>query len=96
MIPPSARKRLRRFSWTWRSMTSRRVRTVSADIRSQDGVDGWLSIEVSPLLAHNTSTTVTATKEVLLRAVDRTCLIKSQETGKAFPQSRKRFSLEFR
>ena len=66
-------------------MTSRRVRTVSADIRSQDGVDGWLSIEVSPLLAHNTSTTVTATKELFLRAARPNVFIKIPGTSEGVP-----------
>src|SRR5499433_4274335 len=29
-----------------------------------DGVDGWASLEVSPLLAHDTASTVTAAKEL--------------------------------
>ena len=61
-----------------------------------DGVDGWVSIEVSPLLAHNTSTTVTATKELFLRAARPACSLKSREPAKAFPPSKKRFSLGFR
>jgi hypothetical protein len=33
-----------------------------------NGVDGWVSLEVSPLLAHDTATTVEAAKELFLRA----------------------------
>jgi transaldolase len=61
-----------------------------------DGVDGWVSIEVSPLLAHNTSTTVTATKELFLRAARPNVFIKIQEPAKVFPPSRKQFSMGFR
>lgn len=32
-----------------------------------NGVDGWVSLEVSPLLAHDTTTTVEAAKELFLR-----------------------------
>ena len=33
-----------------------------------DGVDGWVSLEVSPLLAHDTACTVSAAKELFERA----------------------------
>jgi transaldolase len=46
-----------------------------------DGVDGWVSIEVSPLLAHNTSTTVTATNELFLRAARPNVFIKIPGTS---------------
>jgi transaldolase len=50
-----------------------------------DGVDGWVSIEVSPLLAHNTSTTVTATKELFLRAARPNVFIKIPGTSEGVP-----------
>ena len=50
-----------------------------------DGVDGWVSIEVSPLLAHNTSTTVTATKELFLRAARPNVFIKIPGTKEGVP-----------
>src|SRR5246500_5746019 len=50
-----------------------------------DGVDGWVSIEVSPLLAHNTSTTVTATKELFLRAARPNVFIKLPGTSEGVP-----------
>ena len=50
-----------------------------------DGVDGWVSIEVSPLLAHDTSTTVTATKELFLRAARPNVFIKIPGTKEGVP-----------
>ena len=50
-----------------------------------DGVDGWVSIEVSPLLAHNTSTTVTATKELFLRTARPNVFIKIPGTSEGVP-----------
>jgi transaldolase len=50
-----------------------------------DGVDGWVSIEVSPLLAHNASATVTATKELFLRAARPNVFIKIPGTKEGVP-----------
>ena len=50
-----------------------------------DGVDGWVSIEVSPFLAHNTSTTVIATKELFLRAARPNVFIKIPGTREGVP-----------
>ena len=50
-----------------------------------NGVDGWVSIEVSPLLAHNTSTTVTAAKELFLRAARPNVFIKIPGTSEGVP-----------
>src|ERR1041385_4803925 len=33
-----------------------------------NGVDGWVSLEVSPLLAHDTATTIASVKELFRRA----------------------------
>src|SRR5262245_41521671 len=33
-----------------------------------NGVDGWVSLEVSPLIAHNTATTIAAAKDLFARA----------------------------
>jgi len=50
-----------------------------------NGVDGWVSIEVSSLLAHNTSTTVTAAKEQFLRAARPNVFIKIPGTSEGVP-----------
>src|SRR2546430_5418259 len=40
------------------------------------GVDGWVSLEVSPLLAHDTASTLAAAKELFTRAGRRNLFIK--------------------
>ena len=40
------------------------------------GVDGWVSLEVSPLLAHNTKTTIAEAKDLHARAARPNVLIK--------------------
>ena len=50
-----------------------------------DGVDGWVSIEVSPFLAHNASATVTATKELFQRAARPNVFIKIPGTKEGVP-----------
>src|SRR5215469_11001802 len=40
------------------------------------GVDGWVSLEVSPLLAHDTPSTVAAAKELFARAAQPNVFIK--------------------
>ena len=47
--------------------------TAAADLfrpihEKSDGVDGWASLEVSPLLAHDTASTLSAAKELFARA----------------------------
>ena len=50
-----------------------------------NGVDGWVSLEVSPLLAYNTATTLAAAKELHLRAGRPNLLIKIPGTKEGLP-----------
>jgi transaldolase len=50
-----------------------------------DGVDGWVSLEVSPLLAYDTESTVTATKELHERAARDNLFIKIPGTKEGLP-----------
>jgi transaldolase len=50
-----------------------------------DGVDGWASLEVSPLLAHDTASTVTAAKELFARAGRPNLFIKIPGTPEGLP-----------
>ena len=50
-----------------------------------NGVDGWVSLEVSPLLAHDTATTVEAAKELFLRAARSNVFIKIPGTIEGVP-----------
>jgi transaldolase len=54
-----------------------------------NGVDGWVSLEVSPLLAYDTASTLAATKELFVRANRPNLLIKIPGTGRDFPRSRR-------
>jgi transaldolase len=49
------------------------------------GVDGWVSLEVSPLLAHDTSSTLAAAKALHARAGRRNLLIKIPGTKEGLP-----------
>jgi transaldolase len=49
------------------------------------GVDGWVSLEVSPLLAHDTTSTLTAAKELHARAGRPNLLIKIPGTKEGLP-----------
>jgi transaldolase len=49
------------------------------------GVDGWVSLEVSPLLAHDTAATVTAAKSLHARAGRPNLLIKIPGTKEGLP-----------
>ncbi len=49
------------------------------------GVDGWVSLEVSPLLAHDTSTTLAAAKALHARAGRSNLLIKIPGTKEGLP-----------
>jgi transaldolase len=49
------------------------------------GVDGWVSLEVSPLLAHDTVKTIAAAKELFARAQRRNLLIKIPGTKEGLP-----------
>ena len=48
-------------------------------------MDGWVSLEVSPLLAHDTASTLAAAKELFARADDPTCSSKFPGTGEGLP-----------
>jgi transaldolase len=50
-----------------------------------DGVDGWVSLEVSPLLAHDTISTQRAAEELFLRAALRNLFIKIPGTKEGLP-----------
>src|SRR3979409_396436 len=50
-----------------------------------NGVDGWVSLEVSPLLAHNTASTLAAAKELHARAGRPNLLIKIPGTREGLP-----------
>lgn len=50
-----------------------------------NGVDGWVSLEVSPLLAHDTSSTLTAAKSLHARAGRPNLLIKIPGTKEGLP-----------
>src|SRR5262249_57957927 len=49
------------------------------------GVDGWVSLEVSPLLAHDTTSTLAAAKELHGRAARPNLLIKIPGTTEGLP-----------
>ncbi len=50
-----------------------------------NGVDGWVSLEVSPLLAHDTSSTVAAAKDLSVRAARPNLFIKIPGTREGVP-----------
>src|SRR5712671_6597577 len=50
-----------------------------------DGVDGWVSLEVSPLLAHDTASTLAAAKDLHTRAAQPNLFIKIPGTSEGLP-----------
>jgi transaldolase len=50
-----------------------------------DGVDGWVSLEVSPLLAHDTNSTLAAARELYKRAGQPNLFIKIPGTPEGLP-----------
>src|ERR1019366_31986 len=50
-----------------------------------NGVDGWVSLEVSPLLAHDTSSTIAAAKKLFARAGRPNLFIKIPGTQEGLP-----------
>ena len=60
------------------------------------GVDGWVSLEVSPLLAHDTASTLAAAKDLHARAGRPNLLIKIPGTRKGCQRSRRRSSPVYR
>jgi transaldolase len=61
-----------------------------------NGVDGWVSLEVSPLLAHDTAQTIAAARQLSTGPAGRTSSSRFPEHPKACQPLRKRFSLECR
>src|SRR5712675_2429740 len=50
-----------------------------------NGLDGWVSLEVSPLLAHNTASTLAAAKDLFARAARPNLFIKIPGTREGLP-----------
>jgi transaldolase len=50
-----------------------------------NGVDGWVSLEVSPLLAHDTASTLAAAMDLFARAARPNVFIKIPGTGEGLP-----------
>ena len=50
-----------------------------------NGVDGWVSLEVSPMLAHDTASTLAAAKDLFARAARPNLLIKIPGTKEGLP-----------
>jgi len=50
-----------------------------------NGVDGWVSLEVSPLLAHDTASTIAAAKDLFARAARPNLFIKIPGTPEGLP-----------
>jgi transaldolase len=50
-----------------------------------DGVDGWVSLEVSPLLAHDTTSTLAAARDLRARAGQQNLFIKIPGTKEGLP-----------
>jgi transaldolase len=50
-----------------------------------NGVDGWVSLEVSPLLAHDTASTLAAAKDLFTRAGRQNLFIKIPGTREGLP-----------
>src|ERR1700724_1715906 len=50
-----------------------------------NGVDGWVSLEVSPLLAHDTASTMAAAKDLWTRAARPNLFIKIPGTAEGLP-----------
>jgi transaldolase len=50
-----------------------------------DGVDGWVSLEISPLLAHDTASTLVAAKDLHARAAQPNLFIKIPGTKEGLP-----------
>jgi transaldolase len=52
---------------------------------NSNGVDGWVSLEVSPVLAHDTVSTIAAAKELFARAARPNLMIKIPGTKEGLP-----------
>jgi transaldolase len=53
--------------------------------KNTNGIDGWVSLEVSPLLAHDTASTIAAAKDLFARAALPNLLIKIPGTKEGLP-----------
>src|SRR5438046_2212227 len=74
------------FFFSSRRRHTRLVSDWSSDVCSSDlGVDGWVSLEVSPLLAHDTASTLAAAKELHARAERPNVFIKIPGTEEGLP-----------
>jgi transaldolase len=63
-----------------------RAATMFRPIHEQtDGVDGWVSLEVSPLLAYDTASTLAAAKDIYARAGQSNLFIKIPGTKEGLP-----------
>ena len=60
-------------------------RPVPAGLRAHRGVDGWVSLEVSPLLAYDTGTTLAVAKDLHARAGRPNLFIKIPGTKEGLP-----------
>ena len=60
------------------------------------GVDGWVSLEVSPLLAHDSAGTLHAARSSSPAPAGRTSSSRSPGPGRALPRSRRRSSPAYR
>jgi transaldolase len=54
-------------------------------VKKTDGVDGWVSLEVSPLLAHDTNSTLAAARDLHRRAGKPNLFIKIPGTAEGLP-----------
>ena len=82
----SKANRARGFSSSWRWRTSPAAAALFRPIHDRtDGVDGWVSLEVSPLLAYDTASTLAAAKDLHARAGQPNLFIKIPGTKEGLP-----------
>ena len=86
-------RRARRCSSSWRSRIYARGRSVPADAPAHRRVDGWVSLEVSPLLAYDTQGDDRGGQApASARPASRTCSSRSPAPRKGCRRSRRRSS----
>ena len=82
--PPASRAR--RCSSSWRSQDLTKAADLFAPIHQRTaGVDGFVSLEVSPLLAHDTARTVADAKALHAKAERANLFIKIPGTAEGLP-----------
>ena len=82
----SKANRARRFSSSWRWRISLGPpRCFDRSTTKPNGVDGWVSLEVSPLLAYDTASTLAAAKDLHARAGQPNLFIKIPGTKEGLP-----------